>query len=793
VQSLKEGETRPPEGIEVVGPAAQIHQLIGSAVRLHQAGQTAEAERLYEQILAIDPNHVDSLHNLGLIAHQSGRGEMALGLISKAIALNDRHPNCHNTLGIVLARADRTQEAVAHYQKALLLHPEFVEAHVNLGITLQTQGKFDEATEHYQRALALRPGYAKAHHNLGLLFQAQGKLDEAAKQFREALAHDSWNPGAHNNLGLVFQAQGKLDEAVTQFERALSLKRDYIEAYLNLGTALRGQGKLGAAVAQYQQALETAPESAEVHKYLGDALIEQGKLDEAVVQYQRAIVIRPDYADAHNNLGNAHRICGKLEAAICEYHLALSFQPEEAATLNNLGIALRDQGRLDEALIQFEHALAVKPDLAAAFDNLLFCHMYEQRLSPAELAVLHCQWDARYGRAMRRNSYRTERREGRRIKIGYVSGDFRQHSVAWFFEPLLRAHDRQAMEIFCYAEVKSEDEVTQRLKALSEHWRITVGLSDDLVASQIAEDGIDILVDLGGHTAGNRLGVFARKPAPVQVTWLGYPCTTGLSAIDYRLVDSITDPADDALPVASEKLVRLQTPFVCYGPPLDAPPPERPASFDGGPVTFGSFNNPAKLSDATIATWAKLLERLPQARLLLKGRAFADAGTRSLYQARFDDHGIAADRITLLGSVTDAAQHLALYRELDVALDPFPYNGVTTTCEALWMGVPVVTLRGARHSGRVGASLLTSLGLEELIACDVEAYVTIAAEIASARARLTHLRETLRPRMAASLLCDAGRFARNIEAVFIDIWREQLCSITCRIFRTFGSDGFFIE
>ena len=756
----------------VQSSASLVQRLMESAVRSHQAGQTAEAERLYRRILAIDPNHVDGLHNLSLIAHLSGRADLAMRLSSQAIALNDRDPNCHNTFAMILRRAGRTQEAVAHYQKALLLHPKFVEAHVNLGITFQEQSKFEDAIASYRRALALNPSYVKAHNNLGLLFQIQGKLEQAAKHFRESLAHQPNNPGTRNNLGVVLQRQGRFDEASTQFEYAVTLKRDYTEAYLNLGTTLRAQGKSEAAVLQYERALTTSPGNAEVHKYLGDAFMDLGKLGEAVVQYQRAIVIRPDYAEAHNNLGNAYRNLGNLEEAVCEFKLALSLQPDNPTTLTNLGTTLKDQGRLNEALAHFKRALALQPDLVAAFDNLLFCHMYDERLSPADLIALHCQFNDRYGRVTPFRFCQKPDREQRRLKIGYVSGDFRQHSVSSFFEPLLWAHDRRAMEIFCYAEVKANDEITQRLKGLADHWRVTVGLSDELVAAQIAEDDIDILVDLAGHTAGNRLPVFARKPAPVQVTWLGYPCTSGLSAIDYRLVDSISDPDDEVQPVGTEKLVRLQPPFVCYGPPVDAPQPGRSPNLGGGPITFGSFNNPAKLSDATVAAWAKLLKRLPQSRLLLKGLPFADAATRRFYQARFGDHGVAAERIELMAKVSDASQHLALYRELDVALDPFPYNGVTTTCEALWMGVPVVTLRGTRHSGRVGATLLTSVGLEDLIAADVEAYVTIAAGIASDLVRRTELRESLRPRMASSVLCDASRFARNVEAAYFRMYRQ---------------------
>jgi protein O-GlcNAc transferase len=338
-------------------------------------------------------------------------------------------------------------------------------------------------------------------------------------------------------------------------------------------------------------------------------------------------------------------------------------------------------------------------------------------------------------------------------------------------EPLLRGHDRQKVEVFCYAEVTRPDSFTARLQGLADHWRVTVGLSDQRLAERIRTDGIDILVDLAGHTAGNRLPVFARKPAPVRVTWLGYPNTTGLKAIDYRLVDAVTDPDGEADAWASETLVRLEDGFVCYRGLRDGPELTPPPCLKTGTVTFGSFNNPAKVSTATFDAWAKLLSRLPQARLLLKGMWFADASTCALFLARLGERGVAADRVELV-TWLPAAEHLALYHRVDIALDPFPYNGTTTTCEALWMGVPVITLRGHRHAGRVGASLLTRIGLTDLIAHSIEEYVEIAVALAGNSGRLDDLRRALRPRMAASTICDERAFACKMEAAFRSMWQH---------------------
>jgi predicted O-linked N-acetylglucosamine transferase (SPINDLY family) len=343
--------------------------------------------------------------------------------------------------------------------------------------------------------------------------------------------------------------------------------------------------------------------------------------------------------------------------------------------------------------------------------------------------------------------------------------------VAYFVEPLLRGHDRQKVEVFCYAEVMRPDMVTTRLKGLADRWLVTVGLSDQQLAERIRTDGIDILVDVAGHTTGDRLLVFARKPAPVQVTWLGYPNTTGLKAIDYRLVDEVTDPRGEADAWASENLVRLKGGFLCYGL-RDGPEPTSAPCLRTGTVTFGSFNNLAKVSTATFDAWAKLLCRLPRARLLLKELSFADAATRALVLDRLGERGVPAERVDLMARHPDFAEHLALYHRVDIALDPFPYNGTTTTCDALWMGVPVITLRGHRHAGRVGASLLTQVGLTDLIADSIEEYVEIAVALAGNLGRLDELHRLLRPRMAASPLCDEGAFACKMEAAFRAMWQH---------------------
>jgi protein O-GlcNAc transferase len=590
-----------------------------------------------------------------------------------------------------------------------------------------------------RRAAAKLISPAEGHFNLGTALAEQGKLDEAIAAYRRAIGIKPGYVEAYSNLGTVLAGQGKFDEAVTVYRRAIGIKPDYAEAYYNLGTALAGQGKLDEAIATYRRAIGIKPDYAEAYYALGAASAGQGKLDEAIAAYRRAIGIKPDYAEVHHGLGNA----------------------------------LTGQGKLDGAIAAYRQATGIKPGFSRAFSGLLFGLNYDDKSTNEDLFAAHREWDERYGqRVPRFTAYTNDRDPARRLRIGYSSPDFHQHSVAYFVEPLLREHDRQKVEVFCYAEVTRPDLVTTRLQGLADHWLVTVGLSDQRLAERIRTDGIDILVDVAGHTADNRLLVFARKPAPVQVTWLGYPNTTGLKAIDYRLVDAVTDPIGQADAWASETLVRLKGGFLCYSGSRDGPEPTSAPCLTTGTVTFGSFNNPTKVSTATFDAWAKLLSRLPQARLILKGKSFADAATRALFFARLGERGVVADRVELVPWRPGIAEHLALYHRVDIALDPFPYNGTTTTCEALWMGVPVITLRGHRHSGRVGASLLTQIGLTDLIANSTEEYVEIAVALAGNPGRLDELRRVLRPRVATSPLCDEGAFAAKMEAAFCTMWQH---------------------
>jgi protein O-GlcNAc transferase len=709
----------------------------------HQAGRLAEAESCYRRLLAAQPNHADALNMLGVLAHQMGRPDLAVVLIRQAIDSNETNPAYYSNLGYALRHQGKLPEAVAAARQAIRLKPDLATAHFHLGCALCDQGQLDAAAAAHREAVRIDPAQADAYCNLGNVLRDQGKLDEAVAACRQAIRLDPDLAAAHCNLGTALQGQGKLDEAIAAYGQAIGLKPDMAEGYYNLGSALYDHGNLDDAITAYRQALRLKPAYAEACSNLGCVLRDQDRLDEAVRACREAIRLKPQYAEAHMNLGGA----------------------------------LYEHGKLAEAIAACRQAIVLEPDYPAWSSHLLMIQNYDDRLSATTSFDAHRGWGERHGqRVPRPIAYGNVRKIGQRLKVGYVSPDFRRHSVAHFLEPLLRSHDRNEIEVCCYAEVSWPDAVTERFEQLADHWVVTIGMSDEAVAERIGSDRIDILVDLAGHTASghaakSRLLVFARKPAPIQVTWLGYPNTTGLKAIDYRLVDAVTDPEGEADALASETLVRLPGGFLCYGGHDGAPAPGPAPCLATGTVAFGSFNSPPKLSAATLDTWAQVLARLPQARLLLKGKPFADAATRALYLDRLAQRGVAPQRVELAAWLPDQS-HLAFYDRIDIALDPFPYNGTTTTCQALWMGVPVVTLRGDRHASRVGASLLTQIGLTDLIADSVEAYVETAVALAGNTARLADLRDVLRPRMAASPLCDAAGFARKIEQAYRTMWRH---------------------
>ena len=616
--------------------------------------------------------------------------------------------------------------------------------HYKRGCLFQDMGKLDEAMSCYKKALDIKPDYAPARINLGNIFQSRGQIDDAIAHYKMALRAEPRNAVIHNNLGAVLRIRGMLEDAKAHCKKALALNPDFAEAHNNLGNVFTMQDRIDDALACYKRAIALNPKIAMAHDNLGNILRVQGHLDDAIICYERAIALKPSYAEAHNNLG----------------------------------LAYKEKGMLDEAMACYSHALALKPASVLFHSNLLMDMIYVSSISPAEQTAMAREFgNMRADPLRRQRPIIRDKDPERKLRIGYVSPDLREHAVNYFFEPMLKLHDRQKFEVFIYSNVMREDHITARLKQKADHWRDLKFLNDDQAADLIEMDNIDILVDMAGHTANNRLMVFARKPAPIQATWLGYPATTGMAAMDYRITDGYADPPGLTEHLNTENLWRLPEIFCCYQPHEKSPDViDHPPFEDNGYITFGCFNNFAKVTDSVLRTWAQILAQVPNSRLLLEIRGLEGKKFRSDVETRLHHAGLPPDRVIL--EPRKKSNQFVLYNKIDMALDPFPCVGGTTSMDTVWMGVPFVTLAGQHYVSRMGVTILTNASLSELIARNVEEYVAIAVGLALDEVRLHGLRHNLRQKVTASPLMNQAAFTRNMEAAYRGMWRKWCDSVS---------------
>ncbi len=604
---------------------------------------------------------------------------------------------------------------------------------------------------------------------LALQHHQAGRLGDAEAICREILVVEPRHANALHILGMIAGQTGRHEVAVDLLRQVIALEPGSAAAHSNLGVALKEMGRLDEAIAECRQAIVLNPDYPQAHCNLGSALGENGQVEDAIAACRRALALRPNYPKAHCNLVAALRSLGQLDEAAAAIRQLIAFQPHLPEAYNYLGSILKDMGQLDDAIGAYRQAVALKPDFSEAHGNLVYTiHFHPGFEARAIAEELRC-WNRQHAEPLRKfiPAHDNDRTPGRRLRIGYVSPDFREHCQSLFTIPLLSHHDHHHFEIICYASVSRSDRVTLRIRGLVDAWRNTVGLSDEQLATKIREDQIDILVDLTMHMGRNRGLLFARKPAPLQVTWLAYPGSTGLTTIDYRLTDPFLDPPGMDVSIYAEKTVHLPHTFWCYDPldGRDLSVNALPALADGF-VTFGCLNNFCKVNDSVLRLWASVLRAVPSSRLLL----LAPAGScrRSTIEL-LGQEGIDSERIEFV-SHQPRREYLELYHRIDLGLDTLPYNGHTTSLDSFWMGVPVVTLVGQTIVGRAGLSQLMNLHLPELIATTPDQYVRMVAELAGDLPRLSELRRTLRSRMEASPLMDAPRFARDIEAAYREMW-----------------------
>jgi protein O-GlcNAc transferase len=678
-------------------------ELFNSAKEQHQAGRFAEAIGLYRQVLADQPDHAQALHLLGFALYQSGSAEEGWRPIKRAIELDPKQATYHCNLAVVLGTLNRHEEAIAASKEAINLRQAFPEAWFNLANSYRIRRQWDEAISAYRKALNLRANWAEAHSNFGVALAAAGQIQSAAEEFQKAVEQNPDLPIAWFNLGNALRDLGQADKAINAYQQAIARDPNHLDAYNNLGTVYGRQG-------DHVRAAETS---------------------------RALLALKPDYAGAWNNLGNALKDCGQYEDAVASFNRALALEPNNAVVRDNLIIAT--QYHTDD------------PELNRRYRE----HWNQTFCAPLRAQIRASSTSSEQG-------HENDRTPDRRLRIGYVSADFHEHASAFFLDPLLSNHDHDRFEIFCYAQEPVPDAHTRRFEAIADHWRNTADLSEDELAEKIRADQIDILVDLKLHTANNRLLVFARKPAPVQVSWLGYPGTSGLETIRWRLTDPYLDPAPD--PAA----ITLPDCFWCYDPLTSEPAVEELPALKNGFVTFGCLNNFCKVSDRALELWAGAMSAVPNSRLIL----LAPPGwPRQRVLDLLGRRGIDSNRIEFAPR-TSRAQYLKLYNRIDIGLDTLPYNGHTTSLDAFWMGVPVITRVGSSPVGRGGWSQLNNLGKTEWAAHSDEEFTSIAAKLAGDLFRMADIRRNLREQLRASPLCDGKRFARNMENAFRKMWRE---------------------
>jgi len=740
-------------------PRINILSALQQASQLHSQQRFAEAERLYRQVLSIDKNNPDALHLLGVLLHQTGR----------------------------------TDEGIQSIRRAIARDPRAAEFHLNLANIQAERGQPGLAADSLRKAIELEPrGAVDARIRLARFLNAElNRPSEAVQVLRQALAIQPANVEALNDLAVALHRAGDRAAAVEYYNQAIALTPNDVDLLCNYATTLTELGHYDRALEFFQCALELQPRHEKSWYNLGLAHVSQERFEEAIAAFKKALEINPQHARAKFQL--AVLLCAgrELEESADLYAQSLTTPRERADVYLHAGLARMNEGRNDKAIELTRRALAIDPDYELAWHNLMMGLNYNANDDAQLMLSDHQAWGRRHQDRYPAPPHTNDPSPERRLRIGYISPDFRLHSVANFIEPVLAQHDAGQVDVFCYSNNPRNDAITERLKGYAHHWREIRGQSDDAVAELIRQDQIDILIDLALHTADNRLLVLARKPAPLQGTWLGYASTSGLKAIDFRLTDAWIDPPETSDQFSVERLIRLpQTQWV-YRPLTQTPDITPLPAEKNGTITFGVATNLAKLNEPTVDLWSQILHQIPGSTLVIKASGLRDPqSAQALAPSRLARYGsdrvwqqlrtylcdllaragVSEDRLRLEGT-TALLDYLNWFSGIDIVLDTFPFAGGTTTCHALYMGVPVVTRTGHLSVSRVGSSILHNVGLANLVAQTPEDFVNIAVKLAQDLPRLADLRRTLRDRMRQSPLMNEPQFVKNLESTNRELWR----------------------
>ncbi|KAF8397927.1 hypothetical protein HHK36_016853 [Tetracentron sinense] len=770
--------------------SVNVEAHIGKGICLQMQNMGQHAFESFAEAIRLDPQNSCALTHSGILYKDEGRLVEAAESYQKALKADPLYKPAAECLAIVLTDlgtslklAGNTQEGIQKYYEALKIDPRYAPAYYNLGVVYSEMMQYDMALNCYEKAAQERPMYAEAYCNMGVIYKNRGDLDSAIACYERCLAVSPNFEIAKNNmaialtdLGTKVKLEGDINQGVLYYKKALYYNWHYADAMYNLGVAYGEMLRFDMAIVFYELALHFNPHCAEACNNLGVIYKDRDNLDKAVECYQLALSIKPNFSQSLNNLGVVYTVQGKMDAAASMIEKAIVANPTYAEAYNNLGVLYRDAGNISLAIEAYEQCLKIDPDSRNAGQNRLLAMNYINEGNDDKLFEAHRDWGRRFMRLYQQyTSWDNSKDPERPLVVGYVSPDYFTHSVSYFIEAPLVYHDYQNYKVVVYSAVVKADAKTNRFreKVLKKGglWRDIYGIDEKKVVSMVREDKVDILVELTGHTANNRLGMMACRPAPVQATWIGYPNTTGLPAIDYRISDSLADPPDTSQKHI-EELVRLPECFLCYTPSPEAGPVSPTPALSNGFITFGSFNNLAKITPKVLQVWARILCAVPNSRLVVKCKPFCCDSVRLRFLSTLEQLGLESLRVDLLPLILLNHDHLQAYSLMDISLDTFPYAGTTTTCESLYMGVPCITMAGSVHAHNVGVSLIGKVGLGHLIAKNEDEYVQLALQMASDITALSNLRMSLRDLMSKSPVCDGPNFIIGLESTYRDIWRR---------------------
>jgi predicted O-linked N-acetylglucosamine transferase (SPINDLY family) len=780
-----------------------INATLQDAQTAFAEGRLSDAEDICREILGKDERCAGAWHLMGKMAALQGDLETAGEFASVACELDPQNAEFVRELAEVFLRKKELEPAEQQVRRALELLPDSPEGLVLLGRILAEKNEKSASLEAFQDALRLRKDYAEGFSHYATALQKFGRGKDAISQIRKACALEPDSVEFQTNLAILLEQNARYVDALAAYGKAARMNP-------NVGFVWFRQGKLLNGLKRYAESILALAKAISLPGQLGDYYYEYGlalhmskRFQEALVHYEKALSMGYNTAALQCNRGVIYKDLRKGGDAIMAFHAAVKMDPSNVSYLNNLGAAALELGLNTEALECFEQAVEKNPKLPTARNNIgnllkdrargmdalpqyrksmelnpgdrdapsnyLLCHMYIPDMDPKLVFEEHKKWGISTTKKFPSAFKFKPREPGAKMRVGFLSADLCHHPVAHFIEPIFRGYDRERFEFVAYGDQRKSDEFSARFAKQVDLWRETSSYDDRALAKLIHEDRVDILFELAGHTAYNRLGVFALKPAPVQVSYLGYPGTTGLPTIDFRITDAFADPQETTEQLHTEKLIRVSECAWCFEPDASAPEIEPLPALKNGYVTFGCFNNMAKLNPSLFETWAEILLRVPGSHLRLKARTLTDDGVRKELKSYFTERGIEEDRLDFFGHTRKIVEHLGHYHSVDIALDSFPYHGTTTTCEAMWMGCPVVTRAGKTHVSRVGVSLLSAVGLQELITDTREAYIEKAVALAGQTERLQELRAGMRERLRQSVLMDEKRFVQGFETALMEM------------------------